>query len=84
MANYTKIRLILENILSDNNWHNTEEFLQICASHGLHLDDRSSIYNIMHNLKKKGIIQADGHGNHRNITNPNLKSSSSELLSSIS
>lgn len=83
MTSYKELRPILENILSDNNWHNIEEFLQVCSSTGLHLDDRSAIYNIMHQLKKKGVIRADGNGNYQNIKFYDSQIKNSELLSSI-
>ena len=57
---------MLINALSDKQWHGVDEIQSKCEEEGINLKgDRGPIYNVVHQLKKKGKIEANGMGEYR-------------------
>ncbi len=66
MGKYKEIREVIINVVSDQQWHKLEELQSKCEEVGISFEDgRGPIYNITHQLKKKGKIEANGMGAYR-------------------
>ena len=66
MGKYKDVRDVLINALSDKQWHGVDEIQSKCEEEGINLKgDRGPIYNVVHQLKKKGKIEANGMGEYR-------------------
>ena len=66
MGKYREVREVIINILSDKQWHGIDEIQSKCEGEGINLEgNRGPIYNVMHQLKKKGKIEANGMGEYR-------------------
>lgn len=63
MVKYKKVREVIVNVLSDKQWHGVDEIKNKCEEVGINLKgDKGPIYNVVHQLKKKGKIEANGMG----------------------
>lgn len=61
MGKYQKIREIIKEVLSDGKAHTAEELHRACEKDKVEINrNRAEIYNTVHQLKKKGLIVADG------------------------
>lgn len=61
MGKYQRIREIIKVVLEDGKVHTAEELHRICEREGIEINrNRAEIYNTVHQLKKKGLIVADG------------------------
>lgn len=66
MGKYKEVREVIVNVLSDEQWHGVEEIQSTCEEEGIKLEgDRGPVYNVVHQLKKKGKIEANGMGEYR-------------------
>lgn len=66
MVKYKEVREVIINILADKQWHGVGEIQNKCQEDGIKLDgDKAPIYNVVHQLKKKGKIEANGMGEYR-------------------
>ena len=66
MGKYREVREVIINILSDKQWHGIDEIQSKCEGEGINLEgNRGPIYNVMHQLKKKGKIEENGMGDYR-------------------
>lgn len=66
MGKYKEVREVIINILSDKQWHGIDEIQRKCEEEGINIGgNRGSIYNIMHQLKKKEKIEANGKGEYK-------------------
>lgn len=66
MAKYKDLRAELLNILRDGQKHTIDDIEQKCKEKGIDLPNkRDPIYNIVHQLKKKGIIRSEEKGTYR-------------------
>lgn len=66
MGKYKEVREVIINILSDKQWHGIDEIQSKCEEEGIDLEgNRGPIYNVVHQLKKKGKIEANGMGEYR-------------------
>lgn len=66
MGKYREVREVIIKILSDKQWHVIDEIQSKCEGEGINLaGNRGPIYNVMHQLKKKGKIEANGMGEYR-------------------
>lgn len=90
MGKYKEVRAIVIEVLSDRKWHTTEELQRECEMKGVGLDgERGPIYNIVHQLKIKEIIDSNGAGEYRmreeklNQTANNILEENDELENSI-
>lgn len=69
-GNFRKIKHVLEECMSDQQWHTSPEIEKRCEEEGIHLNgDRSSIYSIFFQMKKRGNIITDGRGMYK-LTGP--------------
>lgn len=60
MSKYQKIREIVRETMKDGKLHTAEELQRECEKKGIEVSkNRTDIYNIVHQLKKKGEILAD-------------------------
>lgn len=86
MGKYKKVREVIVNALADKQWHGVDEIQSKCEEEGINLQgDKGPIYNVVHQLKKKGKIEADGMGEYKicnqdteNVQNEEGKSSNSQ------
>ena len=63
---YKEVREVIVNSLSDKQWHGVDEIQSKCEEEGINLEgNRGPIYNVVHQLKKKGKIEANGIGEYR-------------------
>lgn len=70
MKKYRELRDILMEVMSDKEWHTSDELQKKCEAHGMTFDGgRGPIYNIMHQFKKVGIVETDGTGRYRLSSN---------------
>lgn len=77
MGKYKDVREVIVNAISDKQWHGIDEIQSRCEGEGISLEgDRGPIYNVVHQLKKKGKIEANGMGAYR------LREQSIELVES--
>lgn len=68
MGTYSEVRGIVIDVLSDQEWHTTEELQRKCEESGIMLNgERHSIYNAVHRLKKRGKIEGNGAGRYRMV-----------------
>lgn len=66
MGKYKDVREVIVNTLSDEKWHGVDEIQSKCEGEGINLEgDRGPIYNVVHQLKKKGKVEANGMGEYR-------------------
>lgn len=66
MAKYKEVRKIILSILQDGQWHVLDELQRKCEQEGISFEDgRGPLYNVTHQLKVKGIIEADGIGGYK-------------------
>lgn len=66
MVKYKKVREVIVNVLSDKQWHGVDEIKNKCEEVGINLKgDKGPIYNVVHQLKKKGKIEANGMGEYK-------------------
>ena len=66
MAKYREVRDIILEVLNDKGWHTTDELQKECETKGIVFESgRGPIYNIVHQLKKKGKVETDGNGAYR-------------------
>lgn len=66
MGKYKEVREVIVNSLSDKQWHGVDEIQSKCEEEGINLEgNRGPIYNVVHQLKKKGKIEANGIGEYR-------------------
>ena len=66
MGKYKEVREVIVNALSDRKWHGVHEIQRKCEEEKINLDgDRGPIYNVVHQLKKKGLLEANGMGEYR-------------------
>lgn len=66
MGKYREVREVTMNVLSDRQWHGIDEIQSKCEREGIGLEgDRGPIYNVVHQLKKKEKIEANGMGKYR-------------------
>ncbi len=83
MGKYKEIREIVFDVLSDREWHTVDEIQKKCEEGGIYLNgEKSVIYNVIHQLKKKRIVETSGTGKYKmsdeNIQNDNKKESDYE------
>ena len=83
MGKYKEKRGIVFEVLSDREWHTIDEIQKKCEEKGIFLNgERSAIYNVMHQLKKKGMLETSGTGKYKmsdeNIQNDNKKEADQE------
>lgn len=61
MGKYQRVREIIREVMKDGKVHTAEELHKICEKEGLEINsNRAEIYNMVHQLKKKGEIMSDG------------------------
>lgn len=78
MGKYKKVREVIANVLSDKQWHGVDEIQSECEEEGINLQgDKGPIYNVVHQLKKKGKIEANGMGEYK-ICNQDTENIQSE------
>ena len=66
MVKYKNIREVVIRVLSDQKWHTIDEIENMCEAEGMKFDKvRGPIYNVLHQLKKSGVIESDGTGAYR-------------------
>lgn len=66
MGKYREVRNIIMEVLSDREWHKIDELQKKCEVMGIGFEGgRGPIYNAVHQLKKKGKIEANGNGAYR-------------------
>lgn len=66
MKKYRELKKIIIESLSDGNWHTTDELQKKSEECGISFESgRGPIYNIMHQLKKDGEVEADGAGQYK-------------------
>ena len=65
MGKYGEVRKVIMEVLCDQEWHTIDDLQNNCAVRGLTLEDRSPIYNVTHQLKKRGKIDTNGMGKYR-------------------
>ena len=65
MGKYREVRELMINILSDKQWHKIDEIQHKCEEEGINLTDKTPIYNVAYQLRKKGKIEANGAGEYR-------------------
>lgn len=66
MKKYRELKKILLESLSDGNWHTTDELQEKGEEFGISFESgRGPIYNIMHQLKKDGEVEANGVGQYK-------------------
>ena len=94
MGKYKEVREVIVNTLSDKQWQGVDEIRSKCEEEGINLArDKGPIYNVVHQLKKKGKIEANGMGEYKvcnqdteTIENEERKSSNNQknqLINSI-
>lgn len=60
MKKYQKVRESIREIMQDGKVHTAEELYKECEKRGIEISaNRSEIYNVVHQLKKKGEIESD-------------------------
>lgn len=91
MVKYKDVRVIALEELADQKWHTIQELQEKCESLGIDFEgNKSSLYNVLHQLKKKNILESSGTGDYKlltdNTTQPSPDSSgdkTAELKTSI-
>ena len=62
MGKYGEVRKVIMEVLCDQEWHTIDDLQNKCEVRGITLEDRSPIYNVTHQLKKRGKIDTNGMG----------------------
>lgn len=63
MSKYKNLRVEILNILQDGEKHTVDDIKQSCEEKGFDFQNkREPIYNMVHQLKKKGVIISPGKG----------------------
>lgn len=91
MVKYKDVRAIVLEELADQEWHTTKNLHDKCESLGLNFNgNKGPLYNVLHQLKKKRILESSGTGDYRLLTDnttlnssPNTKEKKAELQPSI-
>ena len=65
MGKYGEVRKVIMEVLYDQEWHTIDDLRNKCEVRGITLEDRSPIYNVTHQLKKRGKIDTNGMGKYR-------------------
>lgn len=65
MGKYGEVRKVIMEVLCDQEWHTIDDLQNKCEVRGIALEDRSPIYNVTHQLKKRGKIDTNGMGKYR-------------------
>ena len=66
MGKYGEIRKVIMNVLSDQQWHKLDELQIECEEAGITFEGgRGPVYNVTHQLKKKGKIEGNGMGEYK-------------------
>ncbi|MBO5470299.1 MAG: hypothetical protein J6A03_11260 [Lachnospiraceae bacterium] len=70
MKLYSKVRKVILDVLSDNNWHTADELQSTCEQNGIEFKDgRGPIYNVIHTLKAENEVEGDGFGRYKRKSN---------------
>lgn len=68
-----EVRMVLLELLSDMEWHTTDEIQHVCEVAGIDLSKgRGPIYNVVHKLKSDKKIEGNGVGDYRMIREEDL------------
>ena len=66
MGKYREIRKVIMDMLSDQQWHKLDELQTKCEETGITFEGgRGPVYNVTHDLKKKGKIEGNGMGEYK-------------------